>query len=178
MAAKAERSRVRRRRSWRRETVAIGAATDPYQPAERRFRITRGVLEVLAEHEGLRVWIITKSPLVTRDIDLLRLRYQKGLEMDSMLKTLGTRAGAKSASELLPDLDLDVGLRVQQRLRVRVHGEELDPLEPLVDHTVDGVAAAPADADDLHPGILMAGFFELEDHGEEGSTLKGERVVR
>ncbi len=57
----------------RRETVVIGTATDPYQPAERRFRITRGVLEVLSEHNGIRVAIITKSPLVTRDVDLLRL---------------------------------------------------------------------------------------------------------
>src|SRR5687767_12849094 len=54
------------------EGIGIGTATDPYQPAERRFRITRGILEVMAEHEGLRLWIITKSPLVTRDIDLLR----------------------------------------------------------------------------------------------------------
>ena len=54
------------------EGIGIGTATDPYQPAERRFRITRGILEVIAEHEGLRVWIVTKSPLVTRDIDLLR----------------------------------------------------------------------------------------------------------
>jgi DNA repair photolyase len=54
------------------EGIGIGTATDPYQPAERRFRITRGILEVLAEHEGLYLWIITKSPLVTRDIDLLR----------------------------------------------------------------------------------------------------------
>ena len=54
------------------EGIGIGTATDPYQPAERRFRITRGILEVLAEHERLRVWIITKSPLVTRDLDLLR----------------------------------------------------------------------------------------------------------
>ncbi|MEO8333488.1 MAG: radical SAM protein [bacterium] len=56
----------------RRETVVIGTATDPYQPAERRFRITRGVLEVLAEQSGIRVAIITKSPLVTRDVDVLR----------------------------------------------------------------------------------------------------------
>ncbi len=54
-----------------RETVVIGTATDPYQPAERRYRITRGVLEVLAEQSGLSVTIITKSPLVTRDIDVL-----------------------------------------------------------------------------------------------------------
>lgn len=51
--------------------VVIGTATDPYQPAERRFRLTRGILEALAEHSGLKVTIITKSPLVTRDIDLL-----------------------------------------------------------------------------------------------------------
>ena len=54
------------------ESIVIGTATDPYQPAERRFRVTRSVLEVLAEHAGLSVVIITKSPLVTRDVDLLR----------------------------------------------------------------------------------------------------------
>ncbi len=53
------------------ETIVIGTATDPYQPAERRFRVTHGILEVLAEHPGLSVVIITKSPLITRDIDLL-----------------------------------------------------------------------------------------------------------
>lgn len=55
----------------RRNGLVIGTATDPYQPAERRYRVTRSVLEVLAEHDGLRVTIITKSPLVTRDLDLL-----------------------------------------------------------------------------------------------------------
>jgi DNA repair photolyase len=54
------------------ETIVIGTATDPFQPAERRFRITRSILEVLAEHPGLSVSIITKSPLITRDIDLLK----------------------------------------------------------------------------------------------------------
>jgi DNA repair photolyase len=54
------------------ETIVIGTATDPFQPAERRFRVTRACLEVLAEHPGLSVTIITKSPLVTRDIDVLK----------------------------------------------------------------------------------------------------------
>src|SRR5215510_5818903 len=54
------------------ETIVIGTATDPFQPAERRFRVTRSVLEVLAEHPGLSICIITKSPLITRDIDLLK----------------------------------------------------------------------------------------------------------
>jgi DNA repair photolyase len=55
----------------REEGVVIGTATDPYQPAERRYRVTRGVLEVIAEHPGMSVSIITKSPLVTRDVDVL-----------------------------------------------------------------------------------------------------------
>jgi DNA repair photolyase len=53
------------------EAVVVGTATDPYQPAERRFRVTRGVLEALAAHGGLRVVVITKSPLVARDADVL-----------------------------------------------------------------------------------------------------------
>jgi DNA repair photolyase len=54
------------------EWLTIGTATDPYQPAERRFRITRSILEVLADHPGLRITIITKSPLITRDIDVMQ----------------------------------------------------------------------------------------------------------
>jgi DNA repair photolyase len=58
------------RASWSRETVSIGAATDPYQPAEGRFRLTRGCLQALAE-----AWtpfsIITRGPLVVRDLDVL-----------------------------------------------------------------------------------------------------------
>ena len=56
---------------FRSDGVVIGTATDPYQPAERRFKVTRGILEALVEHGGLSVTIITKSPLVTRDLDLL-----------------------------------------------------------------------------------------------------------
>jgi DNA repair photolyase len=59
------------RASWEREAVSIGAATDPYQPAEGRFRLTRACLEVLAE-----AWtpfsIITRGPLIVRDVDVLR----------------------------------------------------------------------------------------------------------
>jgi DNA repair photolyase len=51
--------------------IAIGTATDPYQPAERRFERTRAVLEVFAQHAGVNLSITTKSDLVKRDIDLL-----------------------------------------------------------------------------------------------------------
>jgi DNA repair photolyase len=51
--------------------IAIGTATDPYQPAERRFRLTRRILERLAQFHGLNVSLVTKSPLVARDLDVL-----------------------------------------------------------------------------------------------------------
>ena len=51
--------------------IAIGVATDPYQPAEARYRLTRGILEVLARGRGLRVALFTKSALVASDIDVL-----------------------------------------------------------------------------------------------------------
>src|SRR5258708_6146058 len=51
--------------------IAIGTATDPYQPAERTFRITRQILERLAPPHRLQNRLITKSPLVARDVDLL-----------------------------------------------------------------------------------------------------------
>ena len=59
------------RSSWRSDDVAIGAATDPYQPAEGRFRLTRGCLE--AFHDRWNPFgIITRGPLVVRDIDVLQ----------------------------------------------------------------------------------------------------------
>jgi DNA repair photolyase len=54
------------------EEIALGTATDPYQPIERRARITRSLLEIFARRQGLRLGIITKSNLITRDIDLLQ----------------------------------------------------------------------------------------------------------
>jgi DNA repair photolyase len=54
------------------EEIAIGTATDPYQPAERRFEVTRAILEELAKHSGLEIGIVTKSNLVTRDAEILR----------------------------------------------------------------------------------------------------------
>lgn len=50
--------------------IVISTATDPYQPAERRFKITRAILEWLLDTQGFAIGIITKSPLVCRDIDL------------------------------------------------------------------------------------------------------------
>jgi DNA repair photolyase len=58
------------RRGWRRETVAIGAATDPYQPAEGRYRLTRGCIEALGAARTP-LDLITRGPLIVRDTDVL-----------------------------------------------------------------------------------------------------------
>jgi len=59
------------RRSWQRELVAVGTATDPYQPIEGRYRLTRGALGALAAARTP-VGLVTKGPMVVRDIDLLQ----------------------------------------------------------------------------------------------------------
>jgi DNA repair photolyase len=66
------------RPGYRPRPIALGANTDPYQPVERRMKITRGVMEVLAETNHP-VTIVTKSHLVTRDIDLLAAMAEKNL---------------------------------------------------------------------------------------------------
>src|ERR1700746_2020065 len=54
------------------EEIAIGTATDPYQPAERRFGITRAILQEFARHKGFEMGLVTKSSLVLRDLELLK----------------------------------------------------------------------------------------------------------
>jgi DNA repair photolyase len=59
------------------EQVAIGTATDPYQPIERKLEVTRAILEEFARHSGLDLGIVTKSALVARDIDVLKQISQR-----------------------------------------------------------------------------------------------------
>jgi len=74
------------------DSLVIGTATDPYQPAERVYRLTRKVLEVLTGFRGLRIGIISKSPLVTRDIDVLqRLSARNEVTVNISIATLDPR---------------------------------------------------------------------------------------
>ena len=72
-----------------------------------------------------------------------------GVVLGGLRADLGVGAGAEAAGELAADVELDVGVAHQQRLRVGVDRDELDALEADLDHPVDGVDAAAADADDL-----------------------------
>jgi DNA repair photolyase len=59
------------RPSWKREQVAVGTATDPYQPAEGRWRLTRGAILAMAE-TSTPFGLLTRGPLIVRDVDVLR----------------------------------------------------------------------------------------------------------
>jgi DNA repair photolyase len=74
------------------EHIAIGTATDPYQPAEREFGATRAILEQMAEREGLSVSITTKSNQVVRDLELLRrMAARSSLSINITVTTLRPR---------------------------------------------------------------------------------------
>jgi DNA repair photolyase len=95
--------------------LLIGSATDPYQPAERHFRVTRGLLEVLADYSRLNLVLITKSPLVTRDLDLLarisvRSRLMVQLSLITVDRELARRIEPRAPTP-------EARLRAMRRLR-------------------------------------------------------------
>lgn len=86
--------------SWTREEVQIGTATDPYQPAEGAYKITRQLLEILHEF-STPVALVTRSTMVVRDIDALhRLARGPGMRVCFSIATLD----AQIASEIEPDV--------------------------------------------------------------------------
>src|SRR5256714_2810300 len=96
------------KRSWKKETVVIGAATDPYQPAEGRYKLTRKCLEALRDFSNP-AGMITRGPMIVRDIDVL--------------SELSRRADF-GVTFSIPTLDMDVWRKTepgtappQQRLR-------------------------------------------------------------
>ena len=75
-------------RTWKRDEVAIGTSTDPYQPIEGKYRLTSGIISALADY-ATPAHIVTKSPLVIRDIDeLARLDERAGARVCFTITTL------------------------------------------------------------------------------------------
>jgi DNA repair photolyase len=112
--------------------VAIGTATDPYQPAERRFKRTQAILEVFAEHAGLNVHITTKSDLVTRDIPLLQENARKNdFSVNMTITTLDTSL-ARSLEPRAPRPDLRLkAVRALAEAGIAV-GVFPNPIMPLI----------------------------------------------
>ena len=97
------------------EHIAIGTATDPYQPAEGEYGATRAILEQMAARKGLSLSITTKSDQVVRDIDLLRrISEHSGISVNLTITTLRTRL-ARMLEPRAPRPDLR--LKAVQKLR-------------------------------------------------------------
>jgi DNA repair photolyase len=113
-------------KGWKREVVAIGAATDPYQPAEGRYRLTRGCLVALAEARNP-FNLITRGPMILRDLDVLQDAAQKAdVSINFSIPTLDEDVWRKTEPGTAPP---------RQRLRA---------LEALVDAGIKaGVGMAP-----------------------------------
>mgnify|MGYP001807966779 CR=1 FL=1 len=81
-----------RRAALANEPIAFGTATDPYQPAEHHYRVTRSLLEEMLEVRGLQFSITTKSPIILRDLELLReLKKRHRLRVNVTITCLDTK---------------------------------------------------------------------------------------
>jgi len=144
-AAGAEILRRELRRIPQSDPIAIGTATDPYQPAERRFGRTRAILEVFARERGRRLSLVTKSDLVTRDIELLReVARRNVLSVNVTITTLD-----ESLARLLepraprPELRLEAVRKLAAAgLVVGVYPNPILPLITDSEHSLDQLAGA------------------------------------
>ncbi|HXZ85218.1 MAG TPA: radical SAM protein [Myxococcota bacterium] len=142
---------------WKPSVVALSGVTDPYQPAERRLRLTRGCLGVLAEFRNP-VAVVTKSYTVTRDADLLA-------ELASH--------GAASVSISLTSLDAELQRRMEPR--ASAPGRRLAAIERLAKAGIPvGVLVAPIIpglTDHEIPALLAAA-------ASAGASFAGRVVLR
>ena len=120
------------------EAIALGTATDPYQPAERRYEVTRGILEEFARHRGFELGIVTKSNLIIRDLDLLKeVAKANRLSVHITITTLNTElARVLEPRAPRPDLRLDA-VRALSQAGLRA-GVSCSPVVP-------GITDSPAD---------------------------------
>jgi len=132
------------------EAIALGTATDPYQPAERRYEVTRAILEEFARHSGYELGIVTKSNLIVRDLDLLReVAKSNLLSVHVTITTLNVElARILEPRAPRPDLRLDA-VRTLSSAGLRV-GLSCSPVVP-------GITDSPADIEALIRAAAEAG---------------------
>jgi DNA repair photolyase len=132
------------------EAIALGTATDPYQPAERRYEVTRAILEEFARHRGYELGIVTKSNLIVRDVDLLqRVAEANKLSVHITITTLNVElARILEPRAPRPDLRLEA-VHILGKAGLRV-GVSCSPVLP-------GITDAPADLEAVVRAAAEAG---------------------
>jgi DNA repair photolyase len=140
--------------------IALGTATDPYQPLERRQKITRSLLEVFACTSGLSLGIVTKSTLIVRDIDLLKqIASRHKLTVHHTVTTMDTDL-ARILEPRAPRPDLRIRTMAKLRAAGIRAGVLCSPVMPGITDSRSSIAAvalaaASADAQFFAAGALF-----------------------
>ena len=140
--------------------IAIGTATDPYQPLEKKLKITRSLLEVFARHSGFRLGIVTKSALISRDIDLLKeVEKSNKLTVHVTVTTMNAKL-ARQLEPRAPPPDLRMRTVSEMREAGLRAGVMCSPLMPGITDSASSIravarAAASAGASFLASGALF-----------------------
>ncbi|HTU81989.1 MAG TPA: radical SAM protein [Candidatus Acidoferrales bacterium] len=128
------------KRSWRHEYVAIGTVTDPYQPLEGRYRLTRGVLEALRDY-ATPAGLITRSPLVIRDTDVIsQLARTAGAHVSVSIATLDERLAREIEPTVAPPRQRLRAVRALAEAGIAVH-VALAPVLPQITDSSENVEA-------------------------------------
>jgi DNA repair photolyase len=140
--------------------IAIGTATDPYQPLEREQQITRSLLQVFAGMSGFQVGVITKSALIVRDLDLLKVIAQRHRLIIHLTITTVDPKLARILEPRAPRPDLRISAVARLRQAGLRAGVMCSPLMPGITDSRQSIeavarAAAAADANFLHAGSLF-----------------------
>jgi DNA repair photolyase len=132
------------------ESISLGTATDPYQPAERRYEVTRGILEEFVRHRGFELGIVTKSNLIVRDLHVLReVSRNNALSVHITVTTLNADL-ARILEPRAPRPDLRIeAVRELSQAGINV-GVSCSPVLP-------GITDSPADLEALVREAAAAG---------------------
>ena len=162
------------------ESIALGTATDPYQPAERHYEVTRGILQEFSRHRGFELGIVTKSNLVVRDLDqLIEISKHNKLSVHVTITTLNPDlARILEPRAPRPDLRLD-GVRTLSAAGVRV-GLSCSPVIPGITDSPRNLEARTRAAEVAAPGDgVLRDQVELHcARGHEALSVRATFAVR
>jgi DNA repair photolyase len=149
-------------RSWKHESVAIGTATDPYQQAETRYKLTRGILEAFRDARNP-LSITTKSPLVLRDLDLLTdLSRDTKVSVQITITTMDERLWRVLEPTTPKPWKRIEALRILRQRGIHA-GIFLSPLLPGLTDDAAGMEAVIAAAVDAGAQFVWGGTLRLAD---------------
>jgi DNA repair photolyase len=150
--------------NYKPSTIALGANTDPYQPIERQYRITRGVIDVLAEFQHP-FGIVTKSASVTRDLDLLKpLAEQDLVKVAISITTLDGKLARSMEPRASTPAKRLATIETLARAGIRTV-VMMGPIIPgLNDHEIEKILQSARSAGAMEAGYTMLRLpFEVKD---------------